>query len=661
MKHLFLGLCGLTILAPTRAWALSFDAAGVASFDPKAVQTESFEAIAAQPGLVIKDGADALLGGRYAIITATNGATVDLPITVPADKGAYRARFFARTNRVVADVAVDYPEDGGSPSFTARFFPTGRVTSDGWYEVTTSRFSIDGARTPTAKLSIFASGAGVDAFELVRDGDFKALNKCALPADPACGAGELCAAGWCRNGEANVPPLPQGASREDLVSYLEGRLTSFFGGRITREARLPVAKKTLAAMRTAPDAWAFWNGYATAIHQLHDWHTKIDGPVAVSGRGAFPICFVEGDADLTHDAWPKDAALPDVLVSHVGPEGASGLKPGDRIVAINGMHPIAFAESLEAIDWDAWRSNDPEGHAEAVERLRFMVRRWADTITVIRCDAATHTCKPPETLHASDLPAAEPSLYPQCDHRPGYHLASGGPDATSHDVSDVSFGPLRESGDGEGLYGVVWDSVYLQEGLANPYTTAIEALRANAKGIVLDHRTGNGGTEPAAEYLTTLFRLPATLGVATGFNGTIGWFDAPFTKADGLSIFDRLVATSEAYTVGAADARTDVRTALLLARDGSASDWFPEGMKGLTNVRSFGRRTAGAFSSFIQFDYFGGMNWQFGSGDYIREDGTTHIGEGVLPDEELLPRQSDLLDGRDTVYERALAWVRSGQ
>jgi C-terminal processing protease CtpA/Prc len=102
-------------------------------------------------------------------------------------------------------------------------------------------------------------------------------------------------------------------------------------------------------------------------------------------------------------------------------------------------------------------------------------------------------------------------------------------------------------------------------------------------------------------------------------------------------------------------------TALLLSRDGSASDWFPLGMKGLPNVRVFGRRTSGAFSSYYQLDYYGGFNWRMASGDLVRPDGTTHLGEGVLPDEDIVAKQSDLLAGKDTVFLRALQWIRTCQ
>lgn len=35
-------------------------------------------------------------------------------------------------------------------------------------------------------------------------------------------------------------------------------------------------------------------------------------------------------------------------------------------------------------------------------------------------------------------------------------------------------------------------------------------------------------------------------------------------------------------------------------------------------------------------------------------------GHGVEPDFVVLPLQSDLMDGKDTVYDAALAWVRQG-
>jgi hypothetical protein len=652
----------LGALAPAAAQAATFDSRGVLAFDSRAVATNAFEGIEEQTGVALKQDATALQGAGYASITTNGFRMVSFPVAVPAAKARYRATIWARKNRIVADLDVEYA-DSGAPGVSARFFPTGRVTSDGWYEVATAPFSVDGTRKPSVAFAVFASGADVDALELIEDGDFRPTATCEGRATTTCGEGEFCAAGYCRDGAAGVPALPGEAERTRLANYLGWRMKAFYGGRHSRANGLPRAIAAINAGKSAKTSWAYWNAYATAIHRLGDWHTKISGAVDVTGRGAFPICVDEGVADASYAVAPATPGLPDVLVTKVGPEGNSGLKVGDRIVAIDGVHPVTWAESFDDLYWGYWHSNDPAGHAEGLENLRFLVRRWAKELTIVRCDPQTGQCGTLERLKASDLPKSEPQGYPQCDHRPFVHLVNGeSPSGNPHSGDGIAIDRITQNAPGENVYAMVWDSVYLTDPDDNPYAAPLNTLRQNASGVILDHRTGNGGTEPAAEFLTTLFRKPAFLGVASAFNGTVGFFDAPYTQADGAALVQKRGGGDDGFNVGAPNARDTMRTAVLLARDGSASDWWPHGMKdGGANIRLFGRRTAGAFSSFFQFDYYGMLSWQFGSGDYVRANGTTHLGEGVLPDEDLMPKQSDLLAGRDTVFLRALEWVRTGQ
>ena len=663
-RHAFSGALAIALTsfltAPARGG--SFDARGVFAFDSKAIRTEGFTSLAPQMGLKIIEAPDALEGASYGSITTQQGS-ITIALAVPTNDSSHRARMFARKGRVVADVNVGYPDDGGSPSFNARMYPTGVITSDGWYEIASNTFSIQGPRKPKVWLNLQASGTDVDAFELVPDGTFKALAPCSVPRDSACASGEVCATRWCRNGDAFVPPLPVPDHRARVLDYLAGRMRIFFGGRFTRLNRLPIALATLEAARAAPTAWDFWNGVATAIHQLRDWHTTVNGPVGFSGRGAFPICAVEGDADLSHQFVPKNPKYADVLVSHVGPTANSGLKPGDRITAINGVHPIEFVESLEDVDWGIWRADDPDAQAESVERLGSIVRRWAKTITVIRCNSQNATCSAPETIAVTDLPADTNNIiYPYCDHRPLYHLGQSGPNPITHSSYNGPFyGPIQESQQGENIWGSVWDNVYLSNLQQNPYQPMIEAFRDNANGVIMDHRLGNGGTVLAATYLTSLFRSPDAIAVWPGFNTTVGMYD-DFSTQDGLDLWNMFKSTGLAYAVGSSTPKTtNMPTALLIARDGSASDWFPFGMQGLPNVRIFGRRTSGAFSSYYQLDYYGGFSWRMASGDLVRPDGATHLGEGVLPDEDIVAKQSDLVAGKDTAFARALEWIRTCQ
>src|SRR5262249_36894243 len=97
----------------------------------------------------------------------------------------------------------------------------------------------------------------------------------------------------------------------------------------------------------------------------------------------------------------------------------------------------------------------------------------------------------------------------------------------------------------------------------------------------------------------------------------------------------------------------------ILHRDGSASDYMPFGMKGAPKVRIFApHATAGAFSTYVELSSWGGLYYQIASGDTIAADGHALIGQGVTPDVVVLPTQSDLIAGKDTLFEAALAWVR---
>ena len=639
---------------PSSARAGTFDPSGNFSFDPNAVVTNGFDDLVAPPtGVTLVRAPGGIQGAGYVNVSTQSTAAV-FAITLPQNDASFVARVFARQNRINATIDVAYA-DSGSPSFSAHFYPTGTVTSDGWYEVATNAFSVQGSRKPAITFSVFASGADVDALEIVPAGAFKALAACAPPVDSARGAHEFCSAGWCHDGNPLVPPLPQGTDRDNAIAYFQNRMSLFFGGWFSRQSYLPSALATLDALKNAPDAWSFWNGIVTAIHRLHDWHTTIGAPFSLGGRGVFPVCFVEGDADLTHAQVAKDPKYFDVLVSHVGPAEKT-LVPGDRLVAVNGMHPIAFVESLDALDWGMWRADDPDGHAEAIERMTPTIRRWATTITYIHCDPQTKVCGAPVTKNVADLPFDDGStLYPYCDHRPQYHVS--GLDSVAHNsYAGPFYGVVNESLAGEDIYGMIWNDAYLAS--PNIYQPAYDALDANAKAVILDHRLGNGGDVTGAEYLTSLWRPTATIAVSSGFDLTLGMWDA-FTPSIGTQIYDTQLSWN-AYVVGSQTANTKRPVALLLARDGSASDWFPAGMKNSSpNVRIFGRHTAGAFSSFFNWDYYAGFTWRLASGDLIMTDGTTHLGYGVQPDEEIVPLQSDLLSGVDTVYARALDWVRT--
>jgi C-terminal processing protease CtpA/Prc len=137
-------------------------------------------------------------------------------------------------------------------------------------------------------------------------------------------------------------------------------------------------------------------------------------------------------------------------------------------------------------------------------------------------------------------------------------------------------------------------------------------------------------------------------------------YDGPQTPEEGVELYARLkAAVAPIYHIGSDTPDLDLPVALIIHRDGSASDWLPLGFKGAPNARVFGpHQTAGAFSSFYQFGYWSRVDFQIASGDSIMPDGSTLIGHGVQPDEIVEHTQSSLLQGKDAPYEAALLWVR---
>jgi hypothetical protein len=674
--------------APAPAWSGTFDAQGNYLGDPAAVASVTFgpefdpetdryfpadtdPACKLEPApFQIVEAADALEGGHYLHLNLDQqklfelGCVERFRVAVPVGQSAYVARVWLRHGSIDAAFSVVYPEESGLATMGAKLGPTGRVTSDGWVELASNPLPIDGSADPTAYLRIYdfdSVGSDIDAIEVIESGDYWESQSCEGFADPACGPGAICAHNRCRLGRVVYPAVPEEPLRAELVDRMQSQLRVFFGGRKTRLVDLPNALATLDAIRDEDDPFLFWNGWATAIRQLHDWHTSVELGVQLQSRTRLNACFIVGDADLSHDAWPSDPEHPDVLVSHVGGSNTWGLEPGDRLVAVDGQHPIAWAKGLIGVDAGWWIACDDAVVSELLERMRGLIIAYATSFTVLHCDAATQSCDPtPETLLVADLPDAEGGNV-GCDNRPFYHVAPN-PGPGHHVGYDFYQGLVAESDPQEAIYSLVWDTLY---GGGDPngwvngnIKSAYTFFKQNARGVVLDHRAGSGGTLDGSETMTELVRPPEPVLVFAS-PARLGAWDGPETQEEGIALFERF-ANSSSMIAGSNGWDPDMPVALLLHRDGSASDFGPAGMKGAPKTRIFGPSpTAGAFSTYYNHQYWSGISVQLASGDSVTADGNTLIGHGVVPDEIVVQKQSDLLAGLDTIHEAALAWLRT--
>lgn len=646
--------------------AAEFTADGTFQFDPAAVVTLDFEGEelpprsdpeSAKPEPVVVSDA---LSGSHALSLGAYEA-VSFAVTLPATLATYRASVWIRGGEAIGIVGTTY--DGKRRDEAAVLYPTGRMTSDGWVELASERIPIDGARGPVS-FGVFASGgAEVDAFELVADGTTTLVpgRACGGVADPVgCAPGEVCTWGACRRVSGWVPPIP--AERDVVADYLESRLAFLFGPYENRARDLPAAKVAVEAMRHAKEPWAFWNGFLLALRRLHDSHTGTGGSVAeYSLRNPRPIdaCFLEGVADVSHDVAPPDPLYRDVLVSHVGASRNLGLRSGDRLVRVDGRHPIDWARSMIDVSWSLGSASNHSTFAEHAAALRSLISRYASTIEVVRC--SEFGCGALETIEVLSIPPladGEEFASQLCDNRPTRHVA-GAP--SDHQGADGVFAgflenvPLQEK-----FFGIEWDSLYTttgQDGIGPALSKAVARIGTEgATGVILDHRRGTGGTLAGPNILWNyaVKRKPLTF-----FESRRRAEDEQPSLADGKALFAESVANGSVDYAGSKVANP-VPTALLITSDISASDWLPLGLKGASNVRLFGPyETSGAFSTRLALGYWLGMSFTLASGDTYVEDGRTINGFGVPPDEVVLPRQSDLVQGKDTVFEAALAWLRA--
>ncbi len=679
-------LVGLGAMGLARgASAGEFDASGRYIVDPDATafvdfgeafdpDTDRYVPKDAQPECLLpafekRADAGALVGDHvvHVEVSVWEGCAERFVVSVPPEKASYRATVWMRGGSVGAQMTAVYPENTGRAVMVAKMAPTGRVTSDGWVELASNDFPVDGETVEAVYVRIIdydSVGSAIDALELVPSGSYWEQQSCSGARDSVCGPEAVCVHQKCRLTRLYVPPLPDQTGRDAFIDTLSGQLKTFFGGRKTRLQDLPVALDTLEATRASSSPWAFWNGVATAIRRLHDWHTSISSSIqGVPRQRRLNVCFIEGQGDTTAATWPAHAVYKDVLVSHVGKAGGNqGIQQGDRLTTIDGVHPIAWALSLHDVNWSHWQADDSSVHSEFAERMRGLILAYAKTFTIIHCDAQKQTCDDKPTTYAvSELPE-DTGGQVGCDNRPFYHFKKDNPGANHHVGWDFFSGPIANTTDEEAIYGLLWDTLY---GGGDPnghvngnLTAAFTTFRNKARGVILDHRAGSGGTMDAAEKVTTLVRPPAVpLVFASPME--IANFDGPANSTEGKALYF-LHVQGDAMNVGAADFEKDLPVALLLHRDGSASDFMPFGMKGADKVRLFGPApTAGAFSTYYNFQFWS-LSWQIASGDSISQAGEGLIGHGVVPDQIVLQTQSDLLAGKDTIHEAALAWLRTG-
>jgi carboxyl-terminal processing protease len=308
----------------------------------------------------------------------------------------------------------------------------------------------------------------------------------------------------------------------------------------------------------------------------------------------------------------------DLLVTKVGAEAASLVRPGWRIVRIESASTADLLKML------------PEG---ANERL-LNVEAWRIAKTRLRGPAGSTVAVTFENGEGRPV-ALSLRRVPE----PGEPVTIG-----NLPTMNVRVEKEKKTTPAGRIVGVIAFNVWMAAVDAR-FQQAMDEFRT-ADGIIVDLR-GNPG------------------GLAAMLMGISGQFVAERKTLGVMKMREgELKFTANPRVVSASGARVEPYSGplaiLVDAMSGSASECFTGGMQSIGRARVFGQVSMGQALPALFDRLPNGDVLIHAYGDFVTATGTRLEGRGVIPDEVVPLRRDDLLAGRDRTLEAALAWVDRG-
>lgn len=600
-------------------------------------------------------------------------------------------RLFAKAEGALPEVRALYTKGNPDaarlsfPTAAVTFIRTGRATSDGWVEYSSG--PIDGTAGSSALSGILIlagqeSKKGgqflIDALEAVPvPGPLLSGATCTSASEArVCASGAVCVEGRCLDSALIYGALPTKEARLEIVARVKTYFTRFQGDRAGAEyASQNFAKDmgNVAQSATTPDA--FFRQYFRSLARTRAAHTSAPEVATYSfvshSSAAFSryygtelgACFGIVEKDLSgggHGAGVYSVS-----------EG-SPLRIGDVIVSVDGAPLTAFIESL--LDEGFLHLTDPDSDlAYASTLLSGFLMRNASELEVERCSSPEACTGADVTRVKLDLAQLRKNATTATNTKPlrcsiRFKLGVNVPAGLDIDAYESAVSEEDRSGivtfltNGEPVEG---DSTWK--------AAMNDAFGRRPSRMIIDKRRGDGGGGDSLAAYGKLIRRDPEVGLFfvdrishESINGSPGFLDELFGKCTGSSRTGLCALSSfEGHSAGIYP--RPAKIAWLNVLDGSASDMATLYAKGVPGVRIFApNRTLGLFGSLgvmapILPGWSGG-SVQFGdtrSGNTPEEriKGVFRSGTGIEPDEVTAQTQSDLLRGRDTMLERARAWL----
>ncbi len=634
------------------------------------------------PGI---EGAHALRVGARQAVRLGDAATLNA-----LGSGRVELTFFAKADGARPDLLVVYDNRALEPDLLS--FPyghvaairTGRATTDGWVEYTSG--PIDGIvrGRPIAGLLLLAenalvqadAGFFVDALEVRRVGETPLSGATCHIATQAkdCTVGAVCIEARCTDAALVYGPLPTAEQRRAFVGRQETYLASFQSDRhaaAVTHARFQGPLAQAVANAKTPDA--FYEPFYETVSALRAAHTgSAQGRrySILSQNAGRSLRYRGTELDTCFGVIDKDLSGGGRGFGVYATEKQSPLSVGDVLTAIDDEAPEAWLARVSARDGFLMADADADAAGIAGE-LSAEIMRYARSLTVLRCtnagkcvgaDARTvRVDLDPLRLARGNLMTCGPRF------QRGIAIPTGvDPDAYETALSEDRDGITTVYTNGEPpVTGTGW------------LATVEGAFERRPTAMLVDKRRGDGGGGEALRVWQSYVRQDPTFGQF--WMGRYG-----YESADGpASLLPQLTASctrtdvADPFCLGygsrwdriapAATPRPP-KIAWLSVLAGSASDMAAAYAKGVPGVRIFGpNRTVGLFGGLQTMPSFypgfsggavqtGDSRLGFSQAELLAAP--WHSGRGIEPDEVVAQTESDLLAGRDTLVERARAWLR---
>ncbi len=589
-------------------------------------------------------------------------------------------------------------KEGGRVLGSTPLQPTGRRTDDGWLEVSTGPvdFALGGRLLPLLAVRVSRLRAGayhggglgsdpkglvhLDALEIADLGPAAVPSvRCALATEPDdCGEHGICQLGRCVDGAAVTGRMPADALKDEYLDRRIFEVAHFFGNRVLDRTR-PAFLAKMEAARQATSAIAFWGNVIDAYQAIEDAHGSPPYPTMISRPGV-GMCLHLGEANRLPDAatWPP-RRLPMVFYADPGSLVASRLERGDVLTSIDDL-PVDLWVQMAGPQLRHFGS--PAARAVAIApEIAGVAAYTGARLGFSRCPASianTRVCEEEE------LVKVEVDFYELFGRR---LWESGDVSTWSDDYFTCDYRFNRLGGavpTGEYYWTARGDDgpVRILEANGVPYPgysqqwadTVRGALAPTADYYVIDERVGYGGTFYGVDAICAPFADPTNPVVTETVPALDEALDEQALAAMG-ACWDESMGYSgcASYTryvegdfEGWAGALATRRAAVLTSMDVSGNDW----------VTKLAKSRPGLTRIFGPCPTFGGFGFVYSMASYLGEayGGAGQVadsiiyrgartslafesGPGVEPDEVVYQTQSDAVAGRDTLYERAKAWL----